>query len=93
MFFPVMSLGPLSGYLQGLCGSWGLDVFGCGFWAFVLVLGITVVLVVIFCCIFFGLILFFGAFSRYPLQSFLPNPGTKGFPLLSGLGLLRSPAL
>jgi hypothetical protein len=35
---------------------------------------------------FFGLIFFFGAFSRYPLQSFVPNPGTKGFPLLSGLG-------
>ncbi|WP_232067441.1 hypothetical protein, partial [Flavobacterium bizetiae] len=27
-----------------------------------------------------------GAISRYPLQSFVLNPGTKGFPLLSGLG-------
>ncbi|WP_144444567.1 hypothetical protein [Flavobacterium sp. 9] len=27
-----------------------------------------------------------GAFSRYPLQSFVPNTGTKGFSLLSGLG-------
>ncbi|WP_262493550.1 hypothetical protein [Flavobacterium branchiophilum] len=27
-----------------------------------------------------------GAISSYPLQSFVPNPGTKGFPLLSGLG-------
>jgi len=35
---------------------------------------------------FFGLKFFFGAFSRYPLQSFAPNPGTKGFSLLSGLG-------
>jgi hypothetical protein len=26
-----------------------------------------------------------GAFSRYPLQSFAPNGGAKGFPLLSGL--------
>ena len=32
---------------------------------------------------------FFGAFSRYPFQSFLPNPGTKGFPLLSRLGKLK----
>jgi len=23
--------------------------------------------------------------SRYPFQTFAPNPGTKGFPLLSGL--------
>ena len=23
--------------------------------------------------------------SRHPLQSLVPNPGTKGFPLLSGL--------
>jgi hypothetical protein len=23
--------------------------------------------------------------SRFPLQSFVPNPGTKGFPLQSGL--------
>jgi len=35
--------------------------------------------------IFLGLIFFFGAFSRYPLQSFVPNNGTKGFSLLSGL--------
>jgi len=26
-----------------------------------------------------------GALSRYAFQSFVPNPGTKGFPLLSGL--------
>jgi len=32
--------------------------------------------------------IFIGAFSRYALQSFVPNTGTKGFPLLSGLGLL-----
>jgi len=31
-----------------------------------------------------------GALSRYPLQSFVPNPGTKGFSLLSGLGELFS---
>jgi hypothetical protein len=24
-------------------------------------------------------IIFSGAFSRYPFQSFVPNPGTKGF--------------
>jgi len=54
-------------------------------------LGITVVLVVIFGCIFFRLILFFGAFSRYPFQSFVPNPGTKGFSLLSGLGSATDP--
>jgi hypothetical protein len=29
----------------------------------------------------FFLNIFFGAFSRYPFQSFVPNPGTKGFPL------------
>lgn len=27
-----------------------------------------------------------GAISCYPFQSFAPNPGTKGFPFLSGLG-------
>jgi len=41
--------------------------------------------------IFLGLIFFFGAFSRYPLQSFVPNPGTKGFSLLSGLGSVTDP--
>jgi hypothetical protein len=38
---------------------------------------------------FFSFNIFFGAFSRYPLQSFVPNTGTKGFPLLSGLGKLK----
>jgi hypothetical protein len=32
----------------------------------------------------------FRSYSRYSFQSFVPKPGTKGFPLLSGLGLLRS---
>jgi len=36
---------------------------------------------------------FLGAFSRYMLQSFVPNSGTKGFPLLSGLGLSIGPIL
>lgn len=31
-----------------------------------------------------------GADSRYPLQSFVMNPTTKGFSLLSGLGDLVS---
>jgi hypothetical protein len=26
-----------------------------------------------------------GSLSRFALQSFMPNPGTKGFPLQSGL--------
>jgi hypothetical protein len=30
--------------------------------------------------------IFFRSQSRYPFQSFAPNSGTKGFPLLSGLG-------
>ncbi|UTN04327.1 hypothetical protein L0669_00125 [Flavobacterium bizetiae] len=30
--------------------------------------------------------IYLGAISRYPLQSFVPNAGTKGFPLLLGLG-------
>jgi hypothetical protein len=32
--------------------------------------------------------LFLEAVSRYPMQSFAPNNGTKGFPFLSGLGQL-----
>jgi len=32
------------------------------------------------------LLIVLGAISRYPLQSFVPNTGTKGFSLLSGLG-------
>jgi hypothetical protein len=36
---------------------------------------------------YFSLVVFLGAVSCYPFQSFVPNPGTKGFPLLSGLGL------
>jgi hypothetical protein len=40
---------------------------------------------------FFLVYFFFGAFSRYPLQSFVPNTGTKGFPLLSGLGSVTDP--
>jgi hypothetical protein len=28
---------------------------------------------------------FYHPFSRFPFQSFVPNPGTKGFPLQSGL--------
>ena len=34
---------------------------------------------------YFRFILIFRSFSRYPLQSFAPNPGAEGFPLLSGL--------
>ncbi|OXE99859.1 hypothetical protein B0A63_11190 [Flavobacterium johnsoniae UW101] len=33
---------------------------------------------------------FLGAFSRCSLQSFVPNTGTKGFPLPSGLVLYRT---
>jgi murein DD-endopeptidase MepM/ murein hydrolase activator NlpD len=36
----------------------------------------------------FHLLEFLEAISCYPFQSFAPNPGTKGFPLLSGLGTL-----
>jgi hypothetical protein len=31
-------------------------------------------------------LIFLGAISRYPLQSIVPNTGTIGFSLLSGLG-------
>jgi len=31
------------------------------------------------------LVFFQQASSRFPLQSFMPNPGKKGFPLQSGL--------
>jgi len=37
--------------------------------------------------ILFGEVLWFlGAISRCPSKSFVPNPGTKGFSLPSGLG-------
>jgi hypothetical protein len=38
----------------------------------------------------FYLLFFSGAFSCYPFQSLVPDPGTKGFTLLSGLRALRA---
>lgn len=39
-------------------------------------------------------LIFLGAVSCYPLQSIVPNTGTIGFPLLSGLGIWdRNPIL
>jgi len=32
---------------------------------------------------------FLGAVSRFSLQSFVPNAGTKGFPLQSGLVIIQ----
>jgi len=32
---------------------------------------------------------FLGAISRFSLQSFVPNAGTKGFPLQSGLVIIQ----
>jgi len=43
-----------------------------------------------FGCIFFGLILFFWSFFPLSVPSFVPNHGTKGFSLLSGLGQDRA---
>ena len=42
--------GAALGFLLRVLRVIGAGAFGCGFWVFVLVLGITVVLVVIFCC-------------------------------------------